>query len=199
LTAIWTGLGLAAAGGWNAWAVLLVFNGLYRLLPQDFPGGVGAFLASPLVIQIAALLFVLEFVVTKIPLIDRFWEAANTLLRPVVGALLALACVGDMPATARVGVAVLATAVTLASHAAKSATHLTSTSATRGSTQFALSLAGDVTAVVLAILLFFQPWLTAVYLAALAFALRMHWPRVTRGLQVLFFRIQHPRRRTQES
>jgi hypothetical protein len=199
LTALWTALGLAAAGGWNAWAVLLVFNGLYRLLPQDFPGGVAAFLASPAVLQVAAVLFLAEFVVTKIPWIDRFWEAAHTLLRPVAGALLALASVGEMPPLARAGVATLAAAVTLASHAAKSATHLTSTAATRGFAQFTLSLAEDVTAVVLAILLFFQPWLTPLFLAALAFVLLMHWPRVSRGLQVLFFRIQHPRRRTPES
>ncbi len=198
MIALWTGLGLAAAAGWNAWAVLLVFNGLYRLLPQDFPGGVSAFLASPLVLQIAAVLFLAEFVVTKIPWIDRFWEAAHTLLRPVAGALLALASVGDMPPTARVGVAVLAAATTLASHAAKSATHLTSTAATLGFAQFALSLAEDVMAVVLAILLFFQPWLTPLVLATLVFLLLMHWPRVSRGLQVLFFRIQHPRRRSQE-
>jgi hypothetical protein len=198
LTAIWTGLGLAAAAGWNAWAVLLVFNGLYLLLPQDFPGGVAGFLASPTVLQIAAVLFLAEFVVTKIPRIDRFWEAAHTVLRPIVGAMLALASVGELSVAARAGIALLAGAVTLAVHAAKSATRLTSTAATRGWTQFALSIAEDVTAVMLAILFFFQPWLTAIFLAALVAALLMHWPRVSRGLQILFFRIQHPRRRTED-
>src|SRR5207253_3324229 len=65
-----TGLGLAVAAGFNAWAVLLVFHGLVRLLPQDFPGPVTAFLASPLVFQLALALFLAEFIVMKIPLAD---------------------------------------------------------------------------------------------------------------------------------
>lgn len=199
MTAFWTGLGLATAAGWNAWAVLLVYNGLYRLLPQDFPGSVAAFLASPLVLQISAVLFLAEFVVTKIPFIDRFWELAHTLLRPAVGALLALASTADMAALPRIGTAVLAGVVTLASHATKSATRLTSTAATQGFAQFALSLAEDLIAVTMAILLFFQPWLTLLFLVALIVVLAMHGPRVARGLQVLFFRIQHPRRRKGEA
>lgn len=199
MTAFWTGLGLATAAGWNAWAVLLVYNGLYRLLPQDFPGSVAAFLASPLVLQISAVLFLAEFVVTKIPFIDRFWELAHTLLRPAVGALLALASTADMATLPRIGTAVLAGVVTLASHATKSATRLTSTAATQGFAQFALSLAEDLIAVTMAILLFFQPWLTLLFLVALIVVLAMHGPRVARGLQVLFFRIQHPRRRKGEA
>jgi hypothetical protein len=199
LTAVWTGLGLATAAGWNAWAVLLVYNGLYRILPQDFPGTVAAFLASPLVLQIAAVCFLMEFLIGKIPLLDRFWEVAQTLLRPLVGALLALASTADLSTPARIGIALAAGLVTLASHATKSATRLTSTAATRGFAQFALSIAEDVIAVMIAILLFFQPWLTLLFLAALVVVLFMHWPRVARALQVLFFRIQHPRRRKGEA
>ncbi len=194
---LWTGLGLAAAAGLNAWSVLLIFNALYALLPQDFPGRVAGFLASPAVLQVAIVMFLAEFIVTKIPLIDRFWEAAHTLLRPVVGSLLALACLGDQPLLAKIGIAALAAVVTLATHTAKTTSRLTSTAATGGLAQIALSLAEDVVAVVLAILLFFQPWLTALFLVTLVTVLLMHWPRVARGLQVLFFRIQHPRRRTQ--
>ncbi len=194
---LWTGLGLAAAAGLNAWSVLLIFNALYALLPQDFPGRTSAFLASPAMLQIAIVMFLAEFVVTKIPLIDRFWEAAHTLLRPIVGTLLALACLGDQPLLVKISIAALAAVVTLAAHAAKTTTRLTSTAATGGLAQIALSIAEDVVAIALAILLFFQPWLTALFLAALVFVLLMHWPRVARGLQVLFFRIQHPRRRTE--
>jgi hypothetical protein len=199
LIPVLTGLGLAVAAGLNAWAVILLFNGLYLLLPQDFPGGISAFLASPAILQIALVMFLAEFVITKIPFADRFWEAAHTLIRPIAGALLALACLGEVHLTARIGIAVLAAIVTLAAHAAKSTSRLTSTAATRGWAQFTLSIAEDAVAVMLAILLFFQPWLTALVLAALAAVLLMHWPRVWRGIQVLFFRIQHPRRGAKEA
>ena len=189
-----TGLGLAAASGLNAWAVLLVFNGLARLLPQDFPGGVTPFLTSPFVIDLALALFLIEFVVNKIPFADRFWEASNSVLRPAVGALLALACLPETTPLVRILVGAAAAVVTFASHAAKSATRMTSTAATRGLAQFALSLTEDLVAVVLAALLFFQPWFTIFFLGALLISIGMHWPRVRRGLAVLFFRLQHPRR-----
>lgn len=195
MTAILTGLGLAAAAGLNAWAVLLLFHGLVRLLPQDFPGPVTAFLQSPFVFQLALVLFLAEFIVAKIPLADRIWESVHTLLRPIVGALLALACVALPSWPARVGIALAAAVVTLGTHAAKSTTRLTSTAATRGFTQFALSLAEDIVAVALATLLFFQPWLTALVLSALLVLLLTHGTRVQHALAVLFFRVAHPRRR----
>ncbi len=169
-------------------------HGLVRLLPQDFPGPVTGFLASPSVFQVALVLFLAEFIVTKIPLVDRIWESAHTLLRPIVGALLALASASLPSWPARVGIALAAAIVTLGAHAAKSTTRLTSTAATRGFTQLALSLAEDIVAVALAALLFFQPWLTALVLSALLVLLLTHGSRVQHALGVLFFRLQHPRR-----
>jgi hypothetical protein len=194
VTPLLTALGLAAAAGFNAWAVLLVFHGLVRLLPQDFPGPVTAFLASPFVFQLALVLFLAEFIVMKIPLADRVWEAAHTLFRPIVGALLALASVAVPSWPGRVGIAIAAAVVTVGTHAAKSTTRLTSTAATRGMTQLALSLAEDVVAVALAALLFFQPWFTVIVLSALLLLLLTHGSRVRHALAVLFFRIAHPRR-----
>lgn len=192
---VFTGLGLAAAAGWNAWAVLLLFEGLSNLMPQEFPGPTAAILSHPVVFQIALVLFAMEFVVNKIPFLDRFWESAHTLLRPIVGALLALACVSEPSLSGRAGVVIGAVIATLAAHIAKSTTRLSSTAAIRGGTQFLLSLAEDVIAVVLAILVFFQPLFTPIFLTGLAVVLLTHRPRVFHALQVLFFRIQHPRRR----
>jgi len=194
MTALLTGLGLAAAAGFNAWAVLLLFQGLYRLLPQEFPGAAAAILASRTVLGFALVLFLAEFVIDKIPLADRLWDLAHTLLRPIVGALLAIACIPGTSALERVAVGLGGAAVTLAAHVAKSTTRLTTTAATRGMTQLALSLAEDIVAVVLAALVFFVPWMTALFLAGLLILLGTHRTRVRRALAVLFFRIQHPRR-----
>jgi uncharacterized protein DUF4126 len=199
VTALLTGFGLAAAAGLNAWAVLLLFHGLVRLLPQDFPGTTTPFLSSPLVFQVALILFLAEFIVAKIPLVDRVWEAVQTILRPLVGVLLALACVANTTFLQSVGIAAGAAIVTLGSHAARATSRITSTAATRGFAQFALSLAEDVVAVALAALLFFQPWFTAVVLSGLLLVLITHASRVRHALAVLFFRIAHPRRRTPRS
>ena len=195
LTPILTGLGLAAAAGFNAWAVLLVFHGLYRLLPQEFPGAFAPLLASQTVLGFALVLFLAEFVINKIPMLDRFWELAQTLLRPIVGAMLAIACVPSDSIFQQVGVGLGGAIATAGAHVAKSTTRLESTAATHGWTQFALSLAEDVIAVVLAALVFFVPWMAALFLAGLVVVLVTHLERVRRALAVLFFRIQHPRRR----
>ena len=199
MTAVLTGLGLAAAAGLNAWAVLLLFNGLFRLLPQEFPGPLASFLASPLVLQIAIVMFLAEFVVDKIPFLDHYWALGHTLLRPAAGVLLALACVPATTLAGRFAVGSGAALVTLATHIAKSTTRLTSTAATRGLTQVAVSLAEDFVAVVLATLVFFVPWMAALFLAGLLVLLVTHRHRVYRALQVLFFQLQHPRRRRPEA
>jgi len=194
LTPLLTGLGLAAAAGWNAWAVLLFFNGVIRLLPQDFPGPSAAFLSSPPVLQIAFVMFLAEFIVGKIPVVDRLWELGQTLLRPLVGGLLALAASTATAPAALAATAAGGAASTLAAHLVKSTTRWTSTAATRGFAQLALSLAEDVVAIVLAILVFFVPWFTVILLFALAALLGTHRVSVGHAVRVLFLRLQHPRR-----
>lgn len=195
MTALLTGLGLAAAAGFNAWAVLLLYHGLYQLLPQEFPGAFGAMLASRTVFGFALVLFLVELVIKKIPMLDRFWELGNTLLRPLVGAFLAMAAVPARSIAEQIGIGIGGALATAAAHVAKSTTRLETTAATHGWTQFALSIVEDVVAVVLAALVFFVPWITALFLAGLIVLLAVHIDRVRTALAVLFFRIQHPRRR----
>lgn len=199
MTAVLTGLGLAAAAGFNAWAVLLLAHGLYRLLPQEFPGPAAALLGSRTLFGFALVLFLAEFVIDKIPMLDRLWDLAHTLLRPLVGALVALASVGGASFAGRIAIGLAGAAATLAAHVAKSTTRLETTAATGGWTQLALSLTEDVVAVVLATLVFFVPWVTALFLAGLLIVLVTHFARVRRALAVLFFRIQHPRRRHRQA
>jgi len=194
LTSILTGLGLAAAAGWNAWAVLLFFHGIFRFTPLEFPGPAAAFLSSEPVLQIAIVLFLAEFVIDKIPVADRLWDLGQTPLRPAVGAALALSAAAPAGLPATIALAAGGAAVTMAAHMAKSTTRLTSTAATRGFAQFALSLAEDVVAVVLAVLAFFVPTFAAVLLVGLAVILLTHRREVAQAIRVLFFQLQHPRR-----
>lgn len=194
MTAILTGLGLSAAAGLNAWAVLLLFNGLALILPQEFPGPTAAFLSSHGALTASVILFLAEFVADKIPIVDHLWNLVQTLLRPAVGALVMLAAVPETSPASRTGLALAGALVTLATHFAKSTTRLTSTAATRGIAQVALSLAEDAFAVALGALVFFVPWFTAIFLGALAVLMIADRRRVMRGLGVLFFRLKHPRR-----
>jgi Domain of unknown function (DUF4126) len=194
LTAILTGLGLSAAAGLNAWATLLLFNGLFLVLPQEFPGPTSAALSSHFAVTAALVLFFAEFVADKIPIVDHLWNLLQTVLRPIVGALLTLAAVPDTTASGRLGLALAGAAATLGTHLVKSTTRLTSTAATRGLAQVALSLAEDALALAIGALVFFVPWFTVILIGALIVLLILDRRRVVRALAVMFFRLKHPRR-----
>jgi hypothetical protein len=194
LTPILTGLGLSAAAGLNAWAILLFFNGLFLLQPLEFPGSTSGLLSSHFAVTAALVLFLTEFVADKIPVVDHLWNLLQTLLRPVVGAMLTLAAVPEASPVPRIVLALAGASATLATHVAKSTTRLTSTAATRGLAQFALSLAEDAIAVALGALMFFVPWFTVVVIGALGVLLLLERKRVLHALAMLFFRLKHPRR-----
>jgi hypothetical protein len=188
------GLGLSAAAGLNAWAVLLLFQALELVVPQEFAGPSVAFLSSRTVLTVALVLFLAEFIADKIPIVDHVWNLAQTVLRPAVGALLALSVVADPSPAARVGLAAAGAAATLLTHIVKTTTRLTSTAATRGLAQLAVSLAEDLIAVTLGALVFFVPWFSWIILGGLVLLLAVERRRVARGLAVMFFRLKHPRR-----
>ncbi len=141
----------------------------------------------------------MEFVADKIPHVDHLWNLAQTLLRPVVGALLMLAAVPDPSPAQRVGLIAAGAAATLATHFVKATSRLTSTAATRGMAQMALSLAEDAVALALGALVFFVPWFTALFVGALLVLLILDRRRVRRAMGVLFFRLKHPRRALAEA
>jgi hypothetical protein len=193
-TGVLIGLGLSAAAGLNAWAVLLLFEGLYFVVPQEFGGVTVALLSSQAVLTAAVVLFVAEFVADKIPIVDHVWNLVQTILRPVVGALLALAVIADPTPGGRVALAAGGAAATLLTHLVKTTTRLTSTAATRGLAQLAVSLAEDLLAVTLGALVFFVPWFSWVLLSGVVLLLAVERRRVAHGLAVMFFRLKHPRR-----
>ena len=188
------GLGLSAAAGLNAWAVLLLFQALVLVVPQEFAGPSVAFLSSRAVLTAALVLFLAEFIADKIPIVDHLWNLAQTVLRPAVGALLALSVIPDPSPAARVGLAAGGAAATLLTHLVKTTTRLTSTAATRGLAQLAVSLAEDLIAVTLGALVFFVPWFSWILLVGLVLLLAVERRRVAHGLAVMFFRLKHPRR-----
>ena len=116
-----------------------------------------------------------------------------------MGALLALSAAAVTSPAALAAMGTAGAVATLAAHLVKSTTRLTSTAATRGFAQVALSLAEDVVALVLATLSFFLPWFAAVLLAALLFLVFTHRRAVWHAIRVLFFQIQHPRRALRRS
>ncbi len=110
-------LGTAVASSWSAgislYAVVAVLGIAGRMDWIDAP----EFVERPWVIGISLALFVLEFVVDKIALLDTVWDGVNTVIRPVGGALITAATPDqELPVPLLL---VVGGALALSSHSAK--------------------------------------------------------------------------------
>lgn len=112
---------LSLLAGWRLYACVFATGLAMRLgwlpLPQNLHS-LDA-LASWWVIAAAAIGLLAEFLADKVAWIDSIWDAIHTLVRPVGGALLALAVVDPGNSTMQIITLLLGGGAALASHAAK--------------------------------------------------------------------------------
>lgn len=101
-------------------------------------------LANPWVIGIAALGTVAEFFADKIPWLDSIWDGIHTLIRPVGGALLALAVVDPSDPAWQVAVLLLGGGASLLTHSAKAGTRALVNTSPEPFSNILLSMTGDV-------------------------------------------------------
>ena len=180
-----TGLGLAAGAGLNAYAVLLVYGGVSRLFPEAFPGPIAQFLASTPALLASGVLFLLEFLADKIPGLDHVWHMLHSVVRPLVGALLALASVApEGNPTLNVFAGGGGGLVALLAHLVKSATRLTSTALTAGMANAVLSLAEDILAFLQSLVAIFLPMVALAVVAALGILFVATVPRIARSVNL---------------
>lgn len=111
------------ASGVNSYAAVLVLGLLGRF------GHIAAIppaLERPPVLAAAAVLYIGQFVVGKIPMLDSVWDVAHTALRPVVGGAIGviMAQHAHANAAAVIAAAALGGGSALASHAVKTGTRI---------------------------------------------------------------------------
>jgi hypothetical protein len=152
-------LGLACLAGVNLYLTvfatgLAIHQHWITLAPQYQSLGV---LGDPLVITIAGVLFLLEFLADKIPWIDSAWDAVHTIIRPIGGALLAIQVLGHSSPSLDVMVVLLAGTTSLAAHTAKATTRLISNTSPEPFSNIALSLGEDAAVLGGLALLHFHP------------------------------------------
>ncbi len=116
-----TGLGAIAGSGWaaglNLWAVGLVIGIAGRLDLYDAP----PILEENRTLLILAVLYIIEFVVDKVPLLDSAWDTISTIIRPLGAALLGITIAGEQDMST-VTAGLTAGGLALSSHAAKATT-----------------------------------------------------------------------------
>ena len=178
-------MGLGLVAGVNLYATVLTVGlgirlGLITLNPEM--SGL-AVLASPYVLVVAGILFVVEFLADKIQWVDSVWDTVHTFIRPLGAALVGAAAIGTVNAEAAV-IAALCAGVSLSAHSAKAGTRLLANHSPEPFSNIGLSLVEDVLAVVGSWLALRYPSVMLVFVAA--FLLTFIWfaPKVFRLIRV---------------
>lgn len=169
LVALGRASGLAVAAGLNLYATLLALGIAARFDLIELPAAYDP-LSSNTALAALVLLYLIEFLADKIPWLDTAWDLIHTVVRPVGGALLAIAAMGPGPPEIDWAAAALGGTLAGTSHLTKSSTRVAANATLVPGLGVILSLAEDVLAIALAVLVVFVP-LIALFVAASLFAL----------------------------
>ena len=137
-------LGLASRYGWVA-------------LPPQYE-----VFDNPWIIGGALTLYVIEFIADKIPWVDSVWDAVHTVIRPVGGAVIAVATLGENTPVTETVVALLGGALAASTHFSKSGTRVLANASPEPFSNWALSLGEDLFVVGLGVLALKYPAAAAV-------------------------------------
>lgn len=152
-------LGTSFASGLNLYATVAAAGLFQRFGLLHLPPALQV-LANPIVIGVAAVMFVIEFIADKIPLVDTAWDAVHTFIRPPAAALIAYSAFGSVPDTWKLVAALVAGTVALSAHGAKASMRAAANTSPEPFSNWALSAGEDVIAVGLSWLASTHPLLT---------------------------------------
>ena len=185
-------LGLAMLAGINLYLTIFM-TGLAVKLGWFGDSALTAALEGfghPAVIAVALGLFVVQFIIDKIPWLDSLWDSIHTFLKPAGGVLLALTSLGPEAGTlSQVFVALIALAGSLLTHGVKASTRLAINTSPEPFSNIGASIAEDLLVIGGFALLANHPTI-ALFVFAAALALFVYLtPRVTRAIRAILWLI----------
>ena len=154
-------LGFSFAAGINLYATVALIGLASRFgwvaMPPEY-----AMFDNDWVIGTAVVLYLVEFAADKIPWVDTMWDSVHTFIRPLGGALVAVAGLGEASPATQGMMALLGGVVATSSHVTKAGTRVAANTSPEPLSNWFLSLFEDAFVVALAALAIQYP------LAALA-------------------------------
>src|SRR5712672_77233 len=182
-------LGAGFSSGLNLYATVATLGVLQRFGVVHLPPAL-EIVAHPIVLGIAIVLYIMEFLADKVPYLDTVWDVLHTFIRPPAAAFIAYGAAAAAPPEWRWAAALLAGGVALTSHGAKASTRAAVNTVPEPFSNWLLSLGEDALAVWLTWMATVHPTATIVvvtFLIALAGFLLFHLFRfLRRSLQRLF-------------
>jgi hypothetical protein len=164
LTTLGRTMGFSFAAGINLYATVAILGLASRFdwvaLPPQF-----RIFDDDIVIGAALALYVIEFVADKIPWIDSIWDTVHTVIRPLGGAFIAVATLGEAsPATEGLA-ALLGGTLAAGTHFAKAGTRAVANASPEPFSNWILSIGKDIFVVGLGVLALNYPIAAAAVVA----------------------------------
>jgi hypothetical protein len=135
-------LGFSFAAGINLYATVAILGLAAHYGWVELPPQYDAF-DHPVVIGLAITLYLIEFFADKIPYVDSLWDLVHTAIRPVGGALIAVATVGDPSGPVEAFVGLLGGTMAAGSHLTKTSTRAVANTSPEPFSNWILSLGED--------------------------------------------------------
>jgi hypothetical protein len=170
LTTLGRTVGFAFAAGVNLYATVAILGLAARYGWVDLPAQYQIF-NNDIVIAAALVMYVVEFVADKIPWFDSLWDGLHTLIRPLGGAFIAVATLGEASPVTQGIVALLGGSIAAASHTGKAGTRAVANTSPEPFSNWILSLGEDVFVVGLGFLALEYPVAAAIIAIVLLVAI----------------------------
>jgi hypothetical protein len=142
LTTFGRTLGFSFAAGINLYATVAILGLASRYGWVSLPPQYQVF-DNNWIIGGALVLYVIEFFADKIPWLDSTWDAVHTLIRPIGGALIAIATIGDVSPGTQTLVGLVGGALATSTHLSKSGTRAVANASPEPFTNWILSIGED--------------------------------------------------------
>jgi hypothetical protein len=136
-------LGFSLAAGVNLYATVAILGLAARYGWVDLPPQFQVF-NHDVVIGAAIVMYLIEFLADKVPYFDSLWDGIHTVIRPVGGALIAVATLGEASPTIEGLVALLGGTVAAGSHLTKTSTRAVANTSPEPLSNWLLSIGEDI-------------------------------------------------------
>jgi hypothetical protein len=186
-------LGSAWTSGINLYATVAALGIAGRMQMIQLPQGLEV-LMDPIVIGMACIMYVVEFFADKIPYVDSGWDLLHTFIRVPAGAILAARALGPMNPALELAAILAGGTLAFAAHATKATTRLAINVSPEPFSNWAASVAEDLTVLGSLWLIFHHPLimllLIAVFLALAIWLIPKLFRMAKRGFQALRQRLR---------
>lgn len=180
-----TALGVSWASGINLYATLLVMGFMHSSGAVVLPEGID-YVAHPMVMIAAGIMFAVEFFADKIPGLDTAWDGMHTFIRIPAAIAMAYGAAEGMGPVIEMSSALLGGALATTSHATKAGARVIINSSPEPVTNWTASITEDIVAIGGVWTALTHPWIFLCLLGL--FVLLSIWllPKIWRGIKKIF-------------